>query len=79
MQQRAKAFLKAQDWESLTCLYKIAFPSPIPENSRLDGESQQDYLKRVTRTAPYSRFSADLKRQFLSYIGLWDVYVGDSE
>jgi hypothetical protein len=79
LQQRAKNLLQAQDWERLLYLYKITFPSPIPENSRADGESQEDYFKRITRTAPYSRFSADLKRQFLCHIGLWDVYVSDSD
>jgi hypothetical protein len=67
LQQRAKTLLQAQDWESLVCLYKITFPSPVPENSRADGESREDYLKRVTRNAPYSRFSAGLRWQFLSY------------
>jgi len=60
-------------------LFKIAFPFPVPENSRADGESQEDYLQRVTRTTPYCRFSANLKREFLSYIGLWDVHVSDNE
>lgn len=68
LQQRAKTLLQAQDWESLVCLYKITFPSPVPENSRADGESREDYLKRVTRNAPYSRFYAGLRWQFLSYI-----------
>jgi hypothetical protein len=60
------------------CLYKIAFPSPVPKDPKHDGESQEDHFKRITRTAPYSRFSTDLKRQFLSYIGLSDLYVEDS-
>jgi hypothetical protein len=64
--------------ENLMCLYKITFPYPVPGISRLDGESQPDHFKRVARTAPYSRFSASLKRDFLNYLGLWGVYVGDS-